>query len=106
MLLEPGGYIEPHTDTNHKVLGAVNFAISNPKECVWHWNEGTLNFLPGDGYAVNISYTHSVRNNSNQDRYHLIVHHYDSTDEWKSIMNQAMEDQNAQGDFRFSTELF
>ena len=106
MLLEPGGYIEPHTDTNHKVLGAVNFAISNPKECVWHWDEGTLNFLPGDGYAVNISYTHSVKNNSNQDRYHLIVHHYDSTDEWKSIMNQAMEDQNAQGDFRFSTELF
>jgi hypothetical protein len=106
MLLEPGGYIEPHTDTNHQILGAVNFAITNPKECVWHWDNDTLDFLPGDAYAVNISYMHSVKNNSDQDRYHLIVHHYDSTNEWKSMMTKAMEDQNVQGNFHFSTELF
>lgn len=106
MLLESGGYIEPHTDTKYPVLGAVNFAITNPKGCVWYWEDSTLEFLPGDAYAVNISHTHSVRNNSNEDRYHLIVHHYDSTNVWKQLMIKAMEEQNVQGNFCFSTELF
>lgn len=107
MLLEPGGYIEPHIDTTHSVLGAINIALTNPQDCVWHWKDGsTVNFNPGDAYAMNLSYEHSVKNNSNQDRYHLIVHHYDSTDEWKQLMIDALEESNEQGQFLFSTELF
>jgi len=107
MLLEAGGYIEPHKDTEHSILGAVNVALTHPSDCVWHWSDGsTMQFKPGDAYAMNISYEHSVKNNSNEDRYHLIVHHYDSTDEWKNIMSTALEESNEQGEFHFSTELF
>lgn len=107
MLLEPGGYIEPHTDTHHSILGAVNVALSHPKECVWHWGDGsTMQFEPGDACAMNISYEHSVKNNSKEDRYHLIVHHYDSTEEWKALMTNALKESNEKGEFYFSPELF
>jgi len=107
MLLEAGGYIEPHTDTEHSVLGAINIAITNPKNCYWKWSDGdTLEFEPGDVYAMNLSYQHSVINNSDQDRYHLIIHHYDSTKAWKSLMLNALKENNEQGQFCFSSELF
>jgi len=38
---------------------------------------------------MNISYEHSVYNNSTEDRYHLIVARHDSTDEWKALMETA-----------------
>lgn len=107
MLLEAGGYIEPHRDTEHSILGAVNVALTHPKECIWNWGDGsTMQFEPGDAYAMNISYEHSVINNSNEDRYHLIVHHYDSTDKWKQLMTDALKETNEQGSFYFSPELF
>jgi|FreactcultureFD7_1027221.scaffolds.fasta_scaffold02251_7 hypothetical protein len=107
MLLEPAGQIGFHSDTTYSVLGAVNIALNNPDNCKWHWRDGdTLQFVPGDVYAMNNSYEHSVINDSNEDRYHLIVHHYDSTDQWKDLFTQAMIKQNVQGYFHYSTELF
>ena len=107
MLLEAGGSIGMHTDTDHSILEMVNIALSNPPECKWLWGDGSeLVFNPGDAYAVNISYPHSVVNNSNKDRYHLIVHHHDSTDEWKSMMSRALKENNEQGDFHYSEELY
>ena len=107
MLLEAGGGIAFHTDTKHSILGAINIALNNPKDCAWHWRDGSsLEFNPGDAYAMNISYEHSIQNPSQEDRYHLIVHHYDSTDEWKKIMQIAMEKYEVQGDFHYSPELF
>lgn len=107
MLLEPGGYIEPHKDTSHSILGAVNVALAHPKECIWNWGDGTtMQFNSGDAYAMNISYEHSVVNNSKEDRYHLIVHHYDSTDKWKALMLNALKESNEEGEFYFSPELF
>lgn len=107
MLLEAGGEIPFHSDTTHRVLGAVNVALNNPDECKWHWRDGDiLYFSPGDVRLMNISYEHSIKNNSNIDRYHLIVHHYDSIDEWKQLVTQAMKEHNVQGHFCYSTELF
>jgi len=107
MLLEAGGVIEPHTDTEHSALAAVNIAITNPKNCYWKWDDGErLEFAPGDVYAMNLSYNHGVVNESNEDRYHLIVHHYDSTVEYKNMMNKSLEQVNGKGSFHFSTELF
>jgi hypothetical protein len=107
MLLEAGGAIGFHKDTEHSILGAVNIALNNPKKCAWHWrDESTLEFNPGDAYAMNISYEHSITNPSNEDRYHMIVHHYDSTPSWKQMMQTAMEKYETQGDFHYSTELF
>jgi hypothetical protein len=107
MLLEAGGVINFHKDTDHSVLGAINIALNNPTGCKWHWRDGSsFEFEPGGAYAMNISYEHSIRNDSDEDRYHMIVHHYDSTAEWKQMMLDAMEKYEVKGDFHFSTELF
>jgi len=107
MLLEAGGYIDFHKDTEHSVLAAINIALSNPSECKWHWKDGeSLAFNPGDAYAMNLSYEHSVKNESNEDRYHIIIHHYDFTESCKSLFLRSMEQQNVQGHFHYSTELF
>jgi quercetin dioxygenase-like cupin family protein len=107
MLLKAGGIIQFHKDTEHMILGATNIAITNPKGCAWHWRDGeTLEFSPGDAYAMNIGYEHSIRNDSQEDRYHIIVHHYDSTIEWKKLITDAMEKHETKGYFLYSTELF
>jgi hypothetical protein len=107
MLLEAGGVINFHKDTDHSVLGAINIALNNPAKCAWHWRDNTsFEFEPGGAYAMNISYEHSIRNDSNEDRYHMIIHHYDSTDEYKQLLKQGMEKYEVQGDFHYSTELF
>ena len=33
MLIEPGGYIKPHSDTDHSELIAINIALNMPKKC-------------------------------------------------------------------------
>lgn len=107
MLLEAGGYISPHTDTKISVPEPINIALTNPRQCEWRWGDGsTLDFPPGSAYAMNISYEHSVYNNSNEDRYHLIVHHHDSTPEWEKLMIQALEKQDEEGYFYYSTDLY
>lgn len=107
MLLEAGGVIPFHSDTPHSILGAANIALNNPDGCKWHWRDGSnLQFSPGDVRLMNISYEHSIRNDSREDRYHLIVHHYDSLDEWKNLVIKSMKEHNVEGHFCYSTELF
>ncbi len=107
MLLEAGGYIDYHKDSPYNVPEPVNIALSNHKDCKWVWGNGDiLDFSPGDAYAMNISYEHSVRNNSEEDRYHLIIHHHDSTEEWERMMKSALEKQNESGYFYYSQDLY
>ena len=107
MLLTAGGFIAPHHDGDVRALEAVNIALNNPKDCNWFWKDGsTVPFTAGDAYAVNISYEHEIKNDSNEDRYHLIIHHYDSTDEWIKLMSHSMDKENVKGTFHYSTELY
>jgi hypothetical protein len=107
MLLEAGGYIAPHTDAPIPHIEPVNIALSNPDGCDWVWGDGDiLKFQPGDICAMNIGLEHSVKNNSNEDRYHMIVHHHDSTDEWKKLLINAMEKHEVQGSFVSSSFLY
>lgn len=107
MLLEAGGFIAPHKDSPYSVPDPVNIALTNSKECKWQWSDGSsLDFDPGSAYAMNISYEHSVVNSSNQDRYHLIVHHHDSTPEWKLLMSNSLLKENESGYFYYSTDLY
>jgi hypothetical protein len=106
MLLKAGGKINFHKDMDYSVLAAVNVALNNPKNCKWHWRDGeSLEFLPGDAYAMNLSYEHSIVNDSNEDRYHLIIHNYDFTEDCKAMFKRSMKQQNVQGNFCFSSEL-
>jgi hypothetical protein len=107
MLLEAGGFIAPHHDGNDSYLEAVNVALNNPAGCDWFWDNGTtLDFTAGQAQAVNISYQHEIRNTSTEDRYHMIIHHYDSTIEWKELMTRSMEKANVQGNFLHRPDLY
>ena len=106
MLLKPNGKINPHKDTEYPILGAINVALNNPTGCKWMWDNEELEMQPGCAYAMNLSYIHSVINNSNQPRIHMIIHHYDSIDKWKHMMKKSADKANVKYSFCFSTKLF
>lgn len=103
MLLEAGGYIAMHNDSKSGIRLAenINIPLNNPKECIWKWGDGSpdLFMQPGLPYAMNISYDHAIYNNSNEDRYHIIVARHDSTNEWKQIISDAADKSNTHGKF-------
>ena len=77
MRLEPGGYIAPHIDGgDFDHLGPINIAINNPQNCNFFMDGyGILPFADGTAMSLNIgSKTHFVLNNSNENRYHIILH--------------------------------
>jgi len=75
MLLEPGGYILPHTDMPKKILAPINIALSNPKGCEFKMKGyGIVPFKPGNALILDTSNEHIVYNNSNSPRIHLIMH--------------------------------
>ena len=80
MLMEPGGYILPHSDNKNSNLGAaVNFSLNNPQGCRMVTERGVLPFEDsGSVFLFNNHYHHCVVNDSGEDRYHMIVHgHWD-----------------------------
>jgi hypothetical protein len=75
MLLEPGGYITVHSDSDKPELTAINISITQPVDCHFLMeHHGIVPFNPGMAYWLDISNRHVVFNNSNQPRWHLIVH--------------------------------
>lgn len=75
MKLAPGGYIMPHTDGDGRIFGPLNIAINNPDGCNFYFEEwGKVPFKQGTGFFLDIGNTHAVYNNSNEPRYHFIVH--------------------------------
>lgn len=74
MLLEPGGYIEPHHDSSDYRLGAINISLNNPKNCRLVNELGTVPHSNGSIILFNTSYQHAALNDSDEDRYHIIVH--------------------------------
>lgn len=76
MLLEPGGYIAPHSDNvNNHVSAAVNISLNHPQNCRLTCVHGTVPFKDkGSVFLFNNHYQHAVHNNSTEDRYQMIVH--------------------------------
>lgn len=75
MLLEPGGYILPHADTDKSSLVPVNVAITNPVGAEFHMlNRGKVPFAPGLAFMLDLSNQHWVVNQSSLPRLHIIVH--------------------------------
>jgi hypothetical protein len=101
MLLEPGGYITVHADSEKSRLTAINIAITHPKDCYFLMeNQGIVPFEPGRAFWLDLSNQHVVFNNSNQPRWHLIVHqtfeHMDFhklvVNSYKQLYNNSNED--------------
>jgi len=76
MLLEPGGYITPHTDSDIHKLSPINIALNNPKGCKFKMKDhpGYVPFADGKAIVLDVGNTHAVFNDSDEDRYHIIVH--------------------------------
>jgi hypothetical protein len=107
MLLEAGGYIGLHSDGNTRLVENINMALNNPEGCIWKWGDNSPDLIMEEGgtYAMNVSYHHSIYNNSNEDRYHIIVSRHDATEEWKSLINKSAEKANVTGHYKIYNEL-
>lgn len=76
MKLKPGGYINPHKDMEKPLLYAVNMSLNNPDGCRFRMKDkGDIPYSnEGSTFMIDTSNIHSVYNNSNIDRIHIIVH--------------------------------
>lgn len=75
MKLEAGGFVMPHTDGKGRIFGPLNIAINNPEGCQFVFKDhGLVPFKKGRGVFLDLGNEHAVWNNSNEDRYHVIVH--------------------------------
>jgi aspartyl/asparaginyl beta-hydroxylase (cupin superfamily) len=76
MLLEPGGYITPHVDSDINKLSPVNVALNTPTNCLFKMkdHDGYVPLYAGKALLLDVGNVHAVYNNSNEDRYHLIIH--------------------------------
>lgn len=100
MKLKAGGWVAPHSDTTIALIDNVNLVLNNPDKCVWQWGDGgEMLMVPGVAYGMNTHYVHGLRNDSNEDRYHMIVQRLDSTNEWKEIINTAVAKVHGSGDY-------
>ena len=79
MKVKAGGWISPHADGG--AIGALNIALNNPIDCNFVIQGfGILPFYNSQNkqnpriILPNIGYVHSVKNSSNQDRFHIIIH--------------------------------
>jgi hypothetical protein len=86
MLLEPGGYIAVHRDSDTPGLTAINIAITQPDVCNFIMEKkGIVPFRPGSALWLDISNHHTVFNNSSQNRWHIIIH--------QSVNDQKFQDE-------------
>lgn len=87
MLVEPQGYIMPHSDNQSTFLGAaVNISLNNPAGCRLVTTGGAVPFKDtGSAFLFNNHYDHAVYNDSNEDRFHIIVHGV-WTSKWEELV--------------------
>jgi hypothetical protein len=78
MWLDPGATIEIHRDSQTRMLYPVNISLNNPEGCKFRMkNCGDIPFIDqGSAYAIDVSNFHSVWNNSDTPRIHIIAHGY------------------------------
>ena len=75
MLLEPGGYIEPHNDRTEHYLGTINITLNMPEGCIFRMKDKCdVPITVHNTFLVNICNLHSVWNNSKEPRVHIISH--------------------------------
>lgn len=87
MLLEPNGYITLHKDHTQQGLTAINIAITQPKDCKFVIeSHGAIPFEPGLPFWIDTHNNHTIFNNSDQKRWHIIVHQDCSHPEFQNLV--------------------
>jgi hypothetical protein len=92
MLLEPGGFVSLHSDPSptSKRFQAVNIAITQPIGCEFVMKDwGVVPFTVGSSFLLDIRNYHAVYNDSNEPRYHIIVHTTNHTNEFKQSVEES-----------------
>lgn len=91
MLIEPGGYIMPHSDNaNNNLAAAVNISLNNPIDCRLTTELGTVPYSDqGSTFIFNNHYMHAVVNDSDQDRFHIIVHGQWDPIRWNPLVHKS-----------------
>ena len=89
MLLEPGGYISPHVDSEKISLSPINISLNHPKNCLFKMEKhGIVPMTPGRVMLLDVSNKHAYINKSKEDRIHIIVHGKPSK-EFKKIVEDS-----------------
>ena len=93
MMMEPGGYIMPHSDNKNSNVGAaVNFSLNHPDQCRMVTEKGVLPFEDsGSIFLFNNHYNHCVIHDGIEERYHMIVHGEWDPARWNEIVCRSYE---------------
>lgn len=92
MLLEPNGYIMPHSDFKERRLAAFNVALNNPDGVEFYMEDaGMIPFQPGEARAIDIGRNHAVINRGTENRIHMIIHGL-WDDNFEEMINQSFDD--------------
>ena len=104
MLLEPGGYVSIHRDTDHAELTAINIAITQPADCNFVMEKhGTVPFEPGSAFWLDISNRHTVFNDSSEHRWHIIIHQdFDNIEFQNMVVNSYKKLYNTINENRYN----
>jgi hypothetical protein len=87
MKLAAGGYITVHSDTDQSSLTAINIAITQPDDCNFVMEKiGKVPFSTGSAFWLDLSNKHVVFNNSNQDRWHIILHQKTNYNKFQNLV--------------------
>ena len=91
LVLKAKGFIKEHVDVpDRNWLDPLHIALTYPEECIFY-QDGIVPFAPGKSFVVNIHYPHSVINNSNEDRIHLLVNGKKRKDFYDYVVAQRLE---------------
>lgn len=77
-VLEPGGFLNPHTDALDSEnpnfeLSSLTLMTYNPKDCIFYFKDfGPIPITEGRLYLLDVDYYHTTWNRSNENRYHLM----------------------------------
>ena len=93
MLLEPEGFIGPHSNETNSKLAPVNIALNHPKNCVMKFaKHGIIPFKDGTAFLIDEGIAHAAYNKSNEDRYHMIIHgNYKNNKKWKQLVENSYQ---------------
>lgn len=89
MILEPGAVVPPHRDYPKPSLSYLNAAIRYPKGCRFIVRGEDVPFEDGMAILLDGSNEHSVRNDSAEDRLHLVIHGDLASPQWKDLVERS-----------------
>lgn len=86
LVIKPKGYIAEHVDVEEcNWLEPLNVSITYPVGSKFLMKNELVPYKPGVSMVLNIHYPHSVVNNSDEERLHLVVHGKKKKEFWNYV---------------------